>query len=625
MRHLLDLINVLDEEELLILKKRLDIATGIMVTFIAILVARLWFLQIYDGDKYTNMARNNRVRELQITAPRGNLLDRHNRIIVSNRPLFNILWTREDAEDPELILRRMAKILNEDMDTLLARIRAQGNRPNFVPVRLKEDISWETVAFLENHRLELPGIRIEARPSRNYNYGNLGSHLIGYLGEISKKELQGKDERQYSGGDQIGKMGLEKIFENQLRGEKGVRLFEVDVHGLEQQQLMLREPLPGHDLQLTLDLDLQLTAEKAMEGKAGAVVVMEVDTGRLLVLSSSPPLQLEEFIGGISQKAWDGMLNNPLNPLLDKTIQGQYPPGSTYKMITAIAGLREGAITPQTTYKCYGSFKLHGRNYGCWKKWGHGTVDLKKALAESCDVYFYHVGQEVGVDKLAIYAKSFGLGDKTGIILHNEKSGLVPTKEWKRRKKKEGWQQGETVSVSIGQGFNLATPLQICRMTAALANGGQVFEPQLVRAVLDQDGTVIEEHQPKIRGQAFATAEELALIRKGMVAAVNHEQGTGKKSKLKTITVAGKTGTAQVVHLAKFKDVEEEDIPYKYRDHAWFTCYAPADKPKIAVTVLNEHGGHGGSAAAPIARAILERYFSLPPTPVEGDEEKIGD
>lgn len=613
MRNLIDLINVLDEEELAILKKRLDIATGIMVTFIAILVARLWYLQIYQGAKYSNMARNNRVRELQITAPRGNILDRHGRIIISNRPLFNILWTREDAENPELILRRMARILHEDIAMLLERIRKQGSHPNYVPLRLKEDVSWETVSFIENHRLELPGIRIEAMPSRQYNYGDLASHLIGYLGEISKKELKGKNEKEYSGGDQIGKMGLEKIFEADLRGEKGMRVFEVDVHGMEQQQLMRREPLPGHDLQLSLDLELQQVAEKAMAGKSGAVVAMEVKTGRLLVLASAPALHLQEFIGGISQEDWDAMMNNPLKPLLDKTIQGQYPPGSTYKMVTAIAGLREGVITPKTIFTCTGSFKLHGRSYGCWKKWGHGPVNLNKAIAESCDVYFYHVGQEVGVDKLAIYAKSLGLGEKTGIILANEQTGLVPTKAWKRRKKKESWQQGETVSVSIGQGFNLATPLQICRMTAALANGGRVFKPRLVLSIMDQDGTTLREFSPEQVGQAFVTAKELDLIKKGMVAAVNAPHGTAPKARLKKITVAGKTGTAQVIHLTKLKDTDKEEIPRKYRDHAWFTCFAPAEDPTIAVTVLNEHGGHGGSAAAPIAKLILQKYFSLPP------------
>ncbi|MBU0679832.1 MAG: penicillin-binding protein 2 [Proteobacteria bacterium] len=610
MRPILDQIHILDEEELLTLKKRVELTIIIMVTFIAILVVRLWYLQIHEGEKYANLAHNNRVRQLQIAAPRGNILDRHNRIIISNRPLFNILWTRDDAENPDLVLKKMSRILKEDISDILDRIRDEGNQPNFIPIPLKEDVDWETVAFVENHRLELPGIRIEAVPSRKYNYGNLASHLIGYLGEISKNELETKNRAFYMGGDLIGKMGLEKIFEKQLKGEKGQRFFEVDVHGMEQQPLKLTEPLPGNDLQLTLDLDLQQIAEKEMAGKAGAVVAMDVKTGRLLVLLSAPALHLEEFIGGITQKSWDKMMHDPLKPLLDKTIQGQYPPGSTYKIVTALAGLMEGIITPETTFSCFGSFTLHGHQYGCWKKWGHGRdVNLQRALAESCDVYFYHIGQEIGVDKLAIYAKSLGLGERTGIILENEKTGLVPTKDWKRRKRNEPWQQGETVSVSIGQGFNLATPLQISLMTAAIANGGTLYQPQLVLAVKDQDGVTLEEFPPIETGRAFATQKEIKLIQKGLEAAVNSPHGTGEKAKMKSVTVAGKTGTAQVVRLEQFAETEVEDVPYKYRDHAWFTCYAPAENPEIVVTVLTEHGGHGGSAAAPIAKAVLEEYF----------------
>ncbi len=609
-RRLLDQINTPDEEELTVLKKRVELTIIIMVTFIAILVVRLWYLQINQSDLYHEKALNNRVRKLQIIAPRGNILDRYNRIIISNRPLFNVLWIRDDAEDPDLVLKQMSHILKEDMSDILGRIRSEGNHPNYVPIRLKEDVTWETVAFIENHSLELPGIRIEAVPSRKYNYGNLGSHIIGYLAQITKKELKKQKSADYSGADQIGKMGLEKIYEKELRGEKGERIFEVNVHGLEQQQLKLVEPLPGHDIQLSIDIDMQRKAEEMMQGRSGAVIAMDVNTGELLTLSSSPQLKLEQFISGISQKNWDNMLNDPLTPLLDKTIQGQYPPASTYKIVTALAGLMEGVITPSTNIPCYGSFKLHGRRYGCWKKWGHGKhVNLKKAMAESCDVYFYHIGQEVGVDKLAIYARSLGLGEKTGIILENEKSGLVPTKKWKHRVKKEGWQQGETVSVSIGQGFNLATPLQICLMTVALANNGKLYRPQLLKAIKDQDGTTIQTFLPEQTGTAFGSPKEFSLIRAGLYAAVNAPHGTGIKAKLKDIKVAGKTGTAQVVHLERYKDVEIEDIPRKYRDHAWFTCYAPADKPEIVVTVLVEHGGHGGSAAGPVAKAVLEEYF----------------
>ncbi len=611
-RRLLDQINTPNEEELVVLKKRVEFTIIIMVTFIAILVVRLWYLQINQSDLYHEKALNNRVRKLQISAPRGNILDRYNRIIISNRPLFNVLWIRDDAEDPDLVLKKMSHILKEDISDILGRIRSEGNHPNYIPIRLKEDVTWETVAFIENHTLELPGIRIEAVPSRKYNYGNMASHIIGYLAQISKKELKKQKRAEYSGGDQIGKMGLEKIYEKELRGEKGERIFEVNVHGLEQQQLKLVKPLPGHDIQLTIDIDMQQKAEEAMKGRSGAVIAMDVNTGELLTLSTSPQLNLEQFIGGISQKNWDNMIKDPLNPLLDKTIQGQYPPGSTYKVITALAGLMEGVIKPDTNIPCYGSFKLHGRRYGCWKKWGHGKhVDIHKALAESCDVYFYHIGQEVGVDKLAIYAKSFGLGERTGIILENEKRGLVPTKDWKHRVKNEAWQQGETVSVSIGQGFNLTTPLQICIMTATLANNGRRYKPQLLKTIKDQDGTTIKSFMPEEKGTAFGTTKEFAIIRDGLYAAVNEPHGTGAKAQLdnKKIKIAGKTGTAQVIHLEKYKGYKIEEVPRKYRDHAWFTCYAPADKPEIAVTVLVEHGGHGGSAAGPVAKAVLEEYF----------------
>jgi len=288
MSRLLDQINTPDEEELTILKKRVELTIIIMVTFIAILVVRLWYLQINQAELYHEKALNNRVRKLQISAPRGNFLDRHNRIIISNRPLFNVLWIRDDAEDPDLVLKKMAKILEEDISDILGRIRSEGNHPNYVPIRLKEDVTWEIVAFIENHSLELPGIRIEAVPSRKYNYGNLGSHIIGYLAQISKEELKKQKRDEYTGGDQIGKSGLEKIYEQDLRGEKGERIFEVNVHGLEQRQLKLLEPLPGHDIQLTIDIDMQQEAEKAMAGRSGAVIAMDVHTGEILTLASAP-------------------------------------------------------------------------------------------------------------------------------------------------------------------------------------------------------------------------------------------------------------------------------------------------------------------------------------------------
>lgn len=599
-----------DEEELTNLKRRTDVAAVVIVSLLAIIVARLWFLQIHRGEEYDRRANTNRVRVLDIPASRGNILDRKGRVLVTNRPSFNIVWNKEDTPDPEAMLKHLARITGEDLSLFWERIREAEGLPRHFPVVLKEDIPWPALAAVENHRLELPGIRIEALPVRDYLYRDLGAHLIGYLGEINARELKEKQWDSYERGDQIGKQGMEKLFEEYLRGEEGREYMEVNALGFEQRRLKGEGALPGDDIQLTLDLDLQQVAEQGLADTAGAVVAMEVESGRVLALASAPTMELDKFLGGISQKNWDALLNNPLRPLLNKPIMGQYPPGSTYKIITALAALAEGIVTPETSYYCSGSIPFGNRRYGCWKESGHGPVNLHKALAESCDVYFYQIGQRLDVDVLASYAERLGLGRKTGIELEHEKGGLVPTKEWKRRRKKEAWQKGETLSVVIGQGFNLATPLQICRMTAAVANGGTLYRPRLVERILRVDG--VEEHHfsPEEVGRVEGREQALALIRKGLVAAVNGNHGTGGAAKMEQVTVAGKTGTAQVVRLSKYKDVPDDKIPYKYRDHAWFTCYAPAEKPEIAVTVLVEHGGHGGSAAAPIARQVLEAYFN---------------
>ncbi|MFZ5765738.1 MAG: penicillin-binding protein 2 [Thermodesulfobacteriota bacterium] len=608
-RRPLEHINKIDEEELVVLKKRVDIATAIVICFIALLISRLWFLQIKKGEEYAELAENNRIRTQQIQAPRGNILDRHGRVIITNRPYFNLVWTKEDAPDPDDVLKRLAHILNEDISVLLERVREAADQPRYMPILLKEDLDWPTLVYIENHHLDLPGVSIDPMPSRDYLYGNMASHMIGYIGQISKKEMEDPLYAGYRGGDPVGKMGIEKLYEKELRGEKGYRYLEVDVHGFEQRQLQHQEPLPGNDMKLTIDIDLQQTAEKALEGLGGAVVLMEVHTGKLLALASSPPLQLAEFIGGISSKNWQKHLNDPLHPLIDKTIQGQYPPGSTYKMITALAGLTEGIITPETTYYCNGGLYIYGRRYGCWKNTGHGAVSLNRAIAESCDVYFYQVGVKLGVDRLATYARSLGLGQLTGIVLEHEKPGLVPTSAWKKQKKKEPWQDGETLSVAIGQGFNLVTPLQICRMTAALVNGGRLYRPQLIETVKNPDGTNVREVEPELQGEILGTEHSRELLIKGMISAVNDRHGTAGSARLAEIVVGGKTGTAQVVRMAKFKSMSEDAMPRQYRDHAWFTCFAPADKPEVAMTVLIEHGGHGGSAAAPVARKVLAEYF----------------
>ncbi|MDH4321342.1 MAG: penicillin-binding protein 2 [Desulfobulbaceae bacterium] len=610
MSRFLTSIYKIDDAELNTLKRRIDIASAVAIFFIAILIVRLWYLQIHRGDDYVQLSESNRIRVQNLNAPRGNILDRQGHVIIANRPSFNIVWVREDAPNPDAVLKKLSQILHEDISVILDRIRAYADHPRYMPFRLKEDIDWRTLIYIENHHLDLPGVHIEVLPNRDYLLGNFASHLIGYLAEINERELAKHADADYDLGDQVGKQGIEKLYEKYLRGEKGRKYLEVDVHGLEQKLINSKEPLPGDDLQLTIDIDLQTTAETAMEGKAGAVVAMEVNTGRLLVLASTPPMHLEEFIGGISNTAWKEMLNNPLHPLIDKTIQGQYPPGSTYKIVTALAGLSEGAMTPDTVIYCPGHYFFGNRRYGCWKNTGHGPVNLHRALKESCDVYFYQIGQKVGVDTLARYAQSLGLGIKSGIELEHEKAGITPTDAWKRQRFKEPWQDGETLSVAIGQGFNLATPLQICRMTAATVNGGTLYRPQLLESITTPEGKKIKQFEPIITGHALGSQTSLNLIRDALTAVVNEQHGTGGAARLENISVGGKTGTAQVIHLSKYKDTKEDAIPYQYRDHAWITCFAPSEKPEIAVTVLVEHGGHGGSAAGPIAKVVLEEYFA---------------
>ncbi len=595
------------------LKKRLIFPAILILFFFGLIMLRLWTLQVINGEEYANRADTNRVRERQIVPPRGRILDRNGIELVTNRPSFNVVMVRDSKKNVGGLLEKISPILQEDVTELWARVREAKGKAAHEPVILKEDIDWETLAYLENHKPEFPGVRVELQPVRVYHYQDLAANLIGYLGSISKKELEKSDDMFYRGGDIIGKAGIERLREKDLRGEKGKRSSEVNSRGFEQQLLKKIDPLPGNDLYLTLDVGLQQTAEGLMNAadKAGAVVAMEVKTGRLLVAASTPTIHIEDFVGGISVENWKALLENPRLPLINKVVQATYPPGSTYKMIAAFAGLAEGVIDKDTVFYCSGKHKFGNRYFRCWKKVGHGPVNLRRAIAESCDVYFYEVGERLGVDTLAKYAKMFGLGVKSGVEIEHERNGLVPTKAWKKKVKKQRWMEGETLNVAIGQGFNLTTPLQICMMTATIANRGKLYQPQLVEKVVDADEKVIEQFTPKLVSEIKGKKSDyfFELIQQGMEDVVQGTRGTARQLKIDGLTIAGKTGTAQVVHLSKSKGLKDYEIPYKERDHAWFTAYAPAEDPEIAVTVLVEHGLHGGSGAGPVVRAILKEYF----------------
>ncbi len=607
----MDEITERDDESVDLLRRRLLGGAVVVLSSFSLILTRLWSLQIGNGDEYRQLAYNNRIRVQEIPPPRGHILDRFSREIVINRPSFNVVMIREDSHDIDDVLKRLALVLQEDISTLWQRIRDAAGTPRYMPIILKEDIDWQTLAYLENHNQKFSGIRILVQPVRVYKYKDLAANSIGYLGSISEAELRKADRTIYNGGDLVGKRGLEKLREADLRGEKGRRYTEVDAKGFERKQLKRIDPLPGREIHLTIDAELEKVAEDLMkqDDKAGAVVTMEIKTGRLLTLASTPSIHLEEFVGGISQKNWDALRDNPKNPLLNKVVQAAYPPGSTYKMISALTGLALGVIDADKVLYCPGYYRFGNRTYRCWKHGGHGAVNLERAISESCDVYFYQVGQMVGVDALAQTARKLGLGAKTDVELENEKSGVVPTKAWKEKRFRRIWQEGETLSVAIGQGYNLATPLQICLYTATLANGIRRMKPLVIEKVIDPDGKVVQTLTPDVHSELGIDPHHLDLVRNGMRVAVEGRHGTARIVGIKGLTIGAKTGTAQVVKLAQYRGMRIEDIPYKYRDHAWLTCFAPFEDPEIAVTVLVEHGIHGASGAGPIAKAVLEHYF----------------
>ncbi len=601
------------------IKKKIRVFTILVIFAFLCLSMRIWYLQILKWQYLTGLSENNRVRMVSLPAYRGAIKDRNGETLVSIRPSFNLYITPEDASDAESSLDLLAKEIKFDRDELKKKIRRE---KSFKDILIKADIAREEVAFVEENNMRLPGIKIKAEPLRNYVYKELMSHVLGYLGEISKSKLKSLNNSSYSQGDFVGKNGLENVFESTLKGEKGNKEVEADVSGRELKTLRKLPSGSGNNLVLTLDVKVQQELEKAMVSTPekimnGSVVVMKVQTGEILAIASKPSFNPNEFAAGITPENWKKLINDEMHPLQNRSIHSQYPPGSVYKVAVAYAALEEGVVTPETTIYCPGHFKLGRGRYRCWKKQGHGAVNLHDALVQSCDVYFYTVGHRMGIDTLARYAKKLGLGVPTGLGLSREKSGLVPSTQWKLKNRKQPWLLGETISASIGQGYNLVTPLQQANMMAAVANGGMLLKPYLVKRIEEPGGKTIKEFFPQIRGKITGNPENMEIIRNALRDVVNGTRGTGKKSRLKNVVVSGKTGTVQVVRMKSNEELEkEEEIPYKYRDHAWFVAFAPYEKPEIAVAVLVEHGGHGGATAAPIAQKIFKKYFELyPPNP----------
>jgi penicillin-binding protein 2 len=582
-----------------------------------VLVVRLIFLQIVKGQEYRRLSLNNSIRLQSIDAPRGLIYDRHGNLLVDNRPSFDLYISLKDARPVEETLGRLAMHASLPQDELVERVAGVRGAAYYRPQLLKRDIGRDALAVVASRRYDMPGIDFQIQQLRNYINSGLAAHLLGYIGEINTKELQQDVYADSRPGDLVGKFGIEKSLESYLRGERGGRQVEVNANGQVVRVLQTVPARSGHNVYLTIDRRLQQRAEALLQGQAGAVVALDPNSGEVLALASTPAFDQNDFITGLSRDKWNALINNPLRPLNNKAIQGEYPPASTYKIINAMAGLQEGVITENDIIFCPGHYRFGNRSYRCWRRGGHGSVDLNKALAESCDVYFYQVGQRLGIDRLAWYAKAAGLGAKTGIELDHEGRGLVPTADWKQKRFGIAWQPGETLSVAIGQGFNLATPLQMAVFTAAVANGGVRYRPTLVKRVVSGEGDDILDNTPRVVGRLPVSEANLALVKKGLWEVVQGERGTARIARLKGTDISGKTGTAQVVGREKLEESEEGATVRKYMDHAWFVAYAPSEAPRIAIAVIVEHGEHGSSAAAPVARELVKTYLeSAPSDPV---------
>jgi len=583
-----------------------------MAAFIfGLLFLRLWFLQVVEGGEYRRLSENNRIRTQFVKAPRGFIFDRYGpdrgTILASNRPSFDISLVPQDTRYPEIVLEHLANLLGSDVSVLQQRLQQARGRPPFEPVKLKTDVSRDILGLVLTHKLDLPGVIVESTPVRYYPQGKCASHLLGHLGEISSQELADPEFARYKIGSFIGKSGLEQEMEFHLKGEDGGYQVEVNAVGYKVNIMGRIDSTPAHNVILTINAHLQKTAEEALEGKVGAIIAVDPRTGELLTMASSPTFDPNLFSHGISAQDWEELINNPEYPLMNRCIQGMYPPGSTYKLVTAAAALEEGLVKPDERIYCSGAYPLGNRSYRCWKRPGHGSVNLMKGIVESCDVYFYHLGSLLGPDILAEYARGFGFGLKTGVDLNNEKGGLIPTASWYRKRYNMSWQPGESLSIAIGQGSNQVTPLQLVMAYSALANGGILYRPFYVNRVITVAGKILE-RAPSTEGRRLLLSEKTReLLKDTLWGAVNQPTGTGTLAAVPDRDVSGKTGTAQVVSLGK-NGQSQKGMPL---DHAWFVAYAPKEEARIAIVVFIEHGGHGGSAAAPIAREVISHFFEL--------------
>jgi penicillin-binding protein 2 len=594
------------------LNRRTLLLGGAMGAMIAVLGGRMRYLQVDQADEFKLLAEENRINIRLIPPERGLIQDRNGKIIAGNEQNYRVVITREAAGDVELVLRRLASIIPMTAEEMTEAIEEVNALSAFVPVTVAERLSWDDFSKVAVNAPALPGVVPEVGQSRRYPLDFDFAHVVGYVGPVSDKDLEGVDTPDpllRIPKFQIGKIGVEKWMEDTLRGQAGTKRIEVNSAGRVMRELERQEGDPGTDIRLTIDADIQNFAQARLGTESAAVVVMDITNGDLVCIASSPSFDPNLFVRGISHGEYALLTENDHRPLANKTVSGAYPPGSTFKMVTALAALEAGVVNADTKVSCPGYIEFGERRFHCWKRAGHGTVRLERSLSESCDVYYYEIAQKVGIDKIAEMGRKLGLGQKFEIPMSAVTEGNMPDKAWKLERHKQDWRIGDTINASIGQGYVLTSPLQLAVMTARIASGRAV-QPRLVRMVNDQELPIAEAPPLEV------SPEYLAAIRSGMHEVVNGEHGTAKSSRIvePTLVMAGKTGTSQVRNITAAERaagvISNEDLPWNRRDHALFVGYAPFDAPRYAIAVVVEHGGGGSTAAAPIARDIILRAMS---------------
>lgn len=582
-----------------LIQRKIRRAAMVVTAAVVLLLMRFWYLQALEGRHYATLSAHNRLRLRPLEAPRGFILDRTGAVMVENRPSFNVHVIPADVPDVEEAAQAIGPLLGQASTEVAARIRAGRAQP-YEPVLLAREVDERTMVAMEERKMDLPGVSLQVHPIRSYLDGDSAAHFLGYVSEVSQEQLHREEYRDFQPGEMVGQAGVEQVFDAFVRGINGREEIEVDARGRLVRLVDRLEPQAGFNLVLTLDKQLQAAAEKAFAGKRGAVVAMHPQTGEILVWVSRPSYNPNLFAQRLSRESWEKLSTNPSHPLQNRPMQAQYAPGSIFKLVVMAAGLETGAITPDTTFYCPGHFTLGDVTFDDWEKAGHGWQNLMQATANSCNVYFYQASLKTGIDSIGWVAREFGLGQRTGIAVGDEAMGFIPTPAWKRRTQKEPWYPGDTVITGIGQGKILATPLQIVTMISAIANGGTIHRPWMLKRVESWGGEVVAAYGPEVVRKVNLKPQVLEVIRRGMLRAV--EEGTGRPSRIPGVRVAGKTGTAQVVK-------KDADLTGQTKDHGWFTAFAPYEDPEIAIVVIAENAGFGSVAAAPVARAILEAAF----------------